>query len=205
MPCGELVDALDHRKRRRNVAISEILEECKLINAAAYGRMRSHGSQLGGEDQRITSKLPEKGLFAETITAKKRPFHAAVEYCESPHAIEVFGQVLGPLSIPVQQDFGVGMISPEVRTVVSELLPKFAKIVDLPVENNAERTVDRRHRLFSAGEIKNGEAPKSEIKANVWLDQVTIVVWATMDKTRGHSLQNGSFPLSEESGDAAHD
>src|SRR5690348_3077065 len=77
-------------------------------------------------------------------------------------------------------------------------------VVDLAVENDRQRTVRRRHRLLSAGDVEDGEAAETQVHAAIGFDQERLVIRPTVRDACGHAPQRCFIPDAEESGDAAH-
>src|SRR5438445_5170739 len=96
------------------------------------------------------------------------------------------------------------MIGDEYGAELFEFGTQFLEIVDLAVEDDAQRAVGSRHRLFAAGKVEKREAAKAQICAAVGFDQIGLVIGSAMGDARRHAAQNRLVSRTENSGDPTH-
>ena len=150
---------------------------------------------------------PVEGFLAETIAGQKeRPGHPVMDR-EGEHPVETLQQPLAPFPVPVEQDFGVGMIRLEGMTQRLQTVAQFPVIVDLPVEDNGETAVRRRHRLGAAGKVDDREATVPEVDSPVV--EISLGIGPAVGERPGHPAEDFRAVIPgpagrDEAGDAAH-
>ncbi len=151
--------------------------------------MHDQRRQLGGEREETWAGDIEKRLFAKAVARGEQPAARTIPDDEREHAVQSRGEVLAPLLIAVDQDLGVGMVAAEDMTRGEKLGAQFCLVVDLAVEQDADRAILVPHRLMAAGDIDDGKSLEGEMHGVIAVDMKAGVVGAAVDDRVGHRRQ----------------
>src|SRR5690348_13437651 len=117
--------------------------------------------EFRGKNETVLAGEKKQRLLAEAVAREEYLVRAAVVNRKGPHAVEPPRQLGAPMPPAMQQRFGVGVIGDEYGAELFQLRAQFLEVVDLAIEDDAQRAVGRRHRLLAAGEVEKREAAKT--------------------------------------------
>src|SRR5580692_7842464 len=123
---------------------------------------RENGFDFGPEEEAISVVRIEKRFLPDTIARQEHAPAAAVPNGEGKHPAQLLDDVVAPLFIAVQDNFGI-CFRMELMPRSEQLTSEFEKIVNLAVENDPHGPVLVRHGLVACGgKIDYGESPMTQ-------------------------------------------
>ena len=159
---GQLVDAGEHRQRRRHVAGAQIEIERLVVQLAGHARVAEQRLDLGPEDEALPPEVVVERLLSQPVAGDEEPLPARVPDGEREHSRQPLRQRVAPLLVSMDQHFGVAA-RPEDVPFRDQLLAQRQVVVDLAVEGDGDGAVLVVHRLRAVlREIDDREAAVSE-------------------------------------------
>ena len=105
----QLLDAAEHRQRRRDIAQGEVGAERVVVDGAVHLRHGQERLDLGAEHQVAAQLRVVERLDAQAVAREDQLLDAVVPDGEGEHAAELLGAVGAPFFVGVDDDFGVGV------------------------------------------------------------------------------------------------
>ena len=208
----QLGDAAKDRPRMRHVLIGQVLVQRQRVDLPGHVRHLQQGLQLAGEQQPARLVTIDQRLFSQPIPGQQQLLPLGVPDGQGEHAVQMCQQ-LGPLVfVQVDEHFRVAL-GAELVAGLFEPAPQVAEIVDFAVEHDPHGAVFVRKRLFSAGQVDDGQAPMPKGHAGWAFHTGNIAAFAI----RPAMAQNVDHPLKrcrlhgltgvvpDRTGDAAHE
>jgi len=125
------------------------------------------GFDFGGEKESPAIIEIIEGFDSEAVAAAEEGLFFCVPECKGPHAIEARNEVLSPIFVGFEDDFGIAG-SEEGESGVAEFVLQFDIVVDFAVEDNPEAARGGSHGLRAGvGEIQDGESAMAESEGDV--------------------------------------
>ena len=165
----QLPRALVDRPRLGDVPEGKVLFHRQWIDVPRHGSVRHQRLELGSEQQLpIGQQRVVKRLYPEAVAREKQRLRLLVPQREGEHAAEALHARLAPLLPRVNDDFGVAARMEPV-TGGREFRDQRLIVVDLAVEDDADRAVLVVQRLLARREIDDRESavPESDARREV--------------------------------------
>jgi hypothetical protein len=154
-------------------------------------------------EQGVLSGVIE-GLLAEPISGEEKLPAAPIEDREGEHSIETRGELLAPLLEAVNEDFSIRVVCPEDVAARLEVTPEISMIVDLAIENNADRLILIPHRLRAALDVDDRQSPVAEVNPSFGINEQPFAVGPSMAKGPRHYGEVIAITLANEADQPAH-
>jgi hypothetical protein len=129
-----------------------------------------------------------QGLDAQSVARKKDPAQSLVIESKGEHAAQVLHAINSVFFVRVHNYFGIG-VRTEAVPAGFKTLAQFLKVVDLPVEDDPDRTILVGNRLLSTFHVDDAEPPHA--KGDVPCGQYALIVRPAMKNAGAHLLQLG--------------
>ena len=169
----QLVDAVEHRVRRGDVA--ERGEERRRGRGDAAGLVGKgeQGLDLGGEAQLVAGSGPEQRLLPGAVARQYEALTGVVPDRQPEHPLEL-GDAVG--AVPgVQGDDGLDVaLRPERIPGALAALAQLRGVVDLAVADHPDGAVGALKRLIAGGQVHDREPAGAEARARVADDALAV-------------------------------
>ena len=169
----QLVDAVEHRVRRGDVA--ERGEERRRGRGDAAGLVGKgeQGLDLGGEAQLVAGSGPEQRLLPGAVARQYEALTGVVPDRQPEHPLEL-GDAVG--AVPrVQGDDGLDVARrPERIAGALAALAQLRGVVDLAVADHPDGAVGTLERLIPGRQVHDGEPASAEARALVSHDALAV-------------------------------
>ena len=149
---GEFMNVPEMRARGGEREPGNVVEEGVGIALAAHPPEREQAFQLGGEREARTVAGVVERLLAKVIAGEQEAVLAGVENREAEHAAELREHGVAELLVEMHEHLGVGLGAKGVAAG-DEFGAQFAVVVDLAVEDDADRFVLIPDRLRAALQV----------------------------------------------------
>ena len=153
----QLANVLEQRLAVKAELEREVIAQARAIDRH-FGQERQQGLDLGGKDEPIVDRRIVERLDAEPIASAEEALLLFIPNREGEHAAEVIDAVDAPLTIGLQNDFGIGMRS---ETLGPEFDTQFDVVVDLAVERDPI-AAGIFHRLAAGIDVDDAQAAMRE-------------------------------------------
>ena len=175
-------DTGEEGTRRRDVTKREIRRNRARIRVTRNVGVDEHPFDLAGEHERVPGGPVVERLLAEPIARQDQAFSAGIPHREREHALEPAGQLfrrafLGQVGDHLRVASGCESVATALETA-----PELAEVVDLAVEDNADRPVLGRDRGIAVLEVDDGEPVLADRAATA--DERTVGIRASVALTR---------------------
>src|SRR5262249_26471313 len=151
----------ENRVGRGGEPVSEEQIQGGGINFGAVRHHRPNGPHFGAEPNAVAVDTVIDELDSKRVARDDEALLANIPDGEPEHAVEAIQNVVTPLLVTVDDDFGVA-VGAKLVAVAQQFALEFGEIVNLAVEDDPDRAFAIRHRLMAAGKIDDGETPEAE-------------------------------------------
>jgi hypothetical protein len=202
-PGAELANAVDQRRRARDVAEREVGVERVEIEPQRAPDGREQRGELGGEPEPVAVQRVEERLLAEAVAGEQETPALLVQDREGEHPVERVHQVRAKVLVQMDQDLGVAAAGEPV-TAAAQALLEDGVVVDLAVEDRPDRGVLVRHRLMAAFDVDDAEPAGGDGDLPGRVDVQPLVVRSAVDETGRHGGRQLVGVHAGRAADAAH-
>ena len=173
-----------------NVAVHEEAGDRRFVDPHRHVRVGEQRLDLRPEYEMPPVAIVEQRLLARAIAREHEPAGAVVPQRDGKHAVDRLDEGRAALLVQVDENFGVGL-GPETMALPFELGAELAEVVDLAVEDHADRPVLVRHRLIRrGGQVDDPQAAEPEAGAPARRHEQPFVVRSAMDQPVAHRDQH---------------
>ena len=180
--------------------MGEVFFQRERVDVSRATRVLEQRGEFAGEAEGVAFMKIIERLFAEAVAAAEEASAFAIVDDEGPHAVEALDEIVAPLAVGVEQDFGVGMVGRELAAEPHEFGAEFGVVVDFAIEGDAEFSIARPHRLRAAGDVDDREAAMAEENARVFLGPMAFGVGAAVADGVGHPAEDAEVSAPDEAG-----
>src|SRR5258708_20016601 len=129
--------------------------------------VRKDRFRLGAEQHAIRCRVVEKRFYTHTVTNQKQLFGSNVPNRESEHTVETFGNLLAPLQVSAEHDFGVAA-GLELMAELFQFFTQLHEVVDFAGVDEGDGCLSQflsLHRLHAAGHADSTKTamPQSDL------------------------------------------
>ena len=201
----ELLHAIDDALRRGRREEREKVAQRLPVHRSIDFRKRKNRLQLRRESDPVLGLGVVKRFDSQAIARQHEALLPDVPDGEGEHAPQVIDAAWAVVLVQMNDGLGVAL-GAEPMAVSHQLAMQFLVVVDLAVEDDPHGPVFVEHRLLSAFEIDDAEAPHAE--RDTVLDVNALLVGAAMHHHSTHRtdlvLEDGLVVPADDSSDAAH-
>ena len=184
---GQLVHALEQGELVGQVLVAQVGGNLLTHNFLHKTRVVQKALDFGTEHELAALVVVVEGLDAEDVASAKQLLGLGVPDDEGEHAAQAIQHATAPLFVAVENSLGVRMGGEHV-TSGKQFLAQLLVVVDFAIEHNDLGTVFVFHRLATALQVDDGQAPMG--KRHVLVDEVARAIGTAMGNAIAHELSD---------------
>jgi hypothetical protein len=151
----KLPGILEYSVRSWQESVGKEFLKAALPHASMKAAMPTDRAELAREGKQGTLSGVIERLLPEPISGEKKLPAPPVQDRERKHTIKTRREFLAPLLESVDENFSIRVVCPEDVTARLERPAKILMIVDLTIENNADRLILIPHRLGATFDVND--------------------------------------------------
>jgi hypothetical protein len=152
------MDIFENCARRQDVVINHNIAHCLQVEAAKQINERER-FERGSKHSR-----PAERFDANAIASSEGRATVSIPNHKGEHSVLTINDFRAPPAVTFENDLGVGMRF-ELSAVRAQKLPKFGKVVDLPIKDDNVTTVPTFHRLIAGRKVNNRKPAMPQVYA----------------------------------------